>query len=137
VPRTIWWDQIRAGLNPHLARNLVNTMKIEALSGDDPTDLADTPDELPVIALLKRMARNEEVSFEEAHEVTEELDSVIIGDPDHCKKKMDVYRRIGADRLMCLMQYGRIAHGDVVRSTRLAGEHLLPHFADRVAAAAV
>jgi alkanesulfonate monooxygenase SsuD/methylene tetrahydromethanopterin reductase-like flavin-dependent oxidoreductase (luciferase family) len=127
VPRAIWWDQIRAGLNPHLARNAVHD--IASLEGEDPTSLADTPNEVPVVALLKRMARGEEVSNEEAHVVTEELDSVIIGDPDHCRGKMDKYRQIGADRLMCLVQFGRIPHEAVLRSIRLAGEHLIPGFA--------
>jgi len=131
VPRAVWWDQIRAGLNPQLARNLVNNQQTAALTAGDPTSLEDTPDELPVIALLKRMARGETVSFEEAHEVTETLDSVIIGDPDHCIKKMDVYRKIGTDRMMCLLQYGSIPHEAVMRSTRLAGEYLIPHFAER------
>jgi hypothetical protein len=56
---------------------------------------------------------------------------VIIGDPDHCIKKMDVYRKIGTDRMMCLLQFGSIPHEAVMRSTRLAGEHLIPHFAER------
>ena len=129
VPRSVWWDQIRAGLNPHLARNLVNNQQTAALQGDDPTELEDRPDEVPVVALLKRMARGEEVSFAEAHEVTEGLDSVIIGDPDHCRKKMDAYRNIGADRLLCLMQFGRLPHDSVMRSIRMVGEHMIPYFA--------
>jgi alkanesulfonate monooxygenase SsuD/methylene tetrahydromethanopterin reductase-like flavin-dependent oxidoreductase (luciferase family) len=136
VPRRVWWDQIRAGLNPHLARNLVNNQQTVALKGDDPTDLADTPDELPVIALLKRMARGEEVGFEEAHIVCEQLDSVIIGDSEHCRKKMDVYRRIGSDRLLCLVQFGRIPHDAVMNSIRLIGETLIPAFADSATIAA-
>ena len=43
---------------------------------------------------------------------------------------------IGTDRLMCLMQFGRIPHEAVMRSTRLAGEYLIPHFAKRSVAAA-
>jgi len=129
VPRAIWWNQIRAGLNPHLARNLVNNQQIAALQGDDPTELEDRPDEVPVVALLKRLARGEEVSFEEAHEVAEQLDSVIIGDIDHCKKKMNAYRGIGTDRLLCLMQFGRLPHEAVLRSIRLVGDHLIPYFA--------
>jgi alkanesulfonate monooxygenase SsuD/methylene tetrahydromethanopterin reductase-like flavin-dependent oxidoreductase (luciferase family) len=131
VPRKIWWDQIRAGLNPQLARNLVNNQQTAALAGEDPTSLEDTPDELPVIKLLKRMARNETVSFEEAHLVTEDLDSVIIGDVDHCREKLNAYRKIGTDRMLCLMQFGRISHEAVLRSMQLAGEHLIPHFAPR------
>ena len=42
-----------------------------AIQGDDPTSLDIAPDEIPVIALLKRMARGENVSNEEAHEVLE------------------------------------------------------------------
>jgi alkanesulfonate monooxygenase SsuD/methylene tetrahydromethanopterin reductase-like flavin-dependent oxidoreductase (luciferase family) len=130
VPRSIWWDQIRAGLNPHLARELVSKRKI-AMQEDDPRELEDSPDELPVIALLKRMARGEDVSFEEAHEVAEKLDSVIIGDVEHCRHKMAQYRNIGCDRLLCLTQFGRVPHEAVMRSIRLIGEHLIPHFAER------
>ena len=36
VPRAVWWDQIRAGLNPQLARNLVNNQQTAALTASDP-----------------------------------------------------------------------------------------------------
>lgn len=127
VSRTVWYDQIKAGLNPHLARNAAANS--EALKGEDPTSLEIAADDLPVIVLLKRMARGEEVSHEEAHEVLEELDSVIIGDPDHCAAKMEKYRGIGADRLMCLMQFGRIPHEAVLRSMELTGRDLIPKLA--------
>jgi alkanesulfonate monooxygenase SsuD/methylene tetrahydromethanopterin reductase-like flavin-dependent oxidoreductase (luciferase family) len=135
VPRSIWWDMIRAGLSPHLARK--SAKEIAALEGADPTSLEIDADELPVIAVLKRMARGEDISNEEAHEVLEPLDSVIIGDPDHCKAKAAMFAGIGADRLMCLLQFGRIPHEAVMRSTELAGRYLLPHFAENRAAAAV
>lgn len=126
VPRSVWYDQIRAGLNPHLARNAA--VDTRALQGEDPTSLEIRPDELPVVALLKRMALGQEISKEEAHEVLEPLDSVIIGDPDHCRRKMEKYRAIGTDRLMCLMQFGRIPHDAVMQSMALAGETLIPAF---------
>ncbi len=132
VPRSIWWDMIRSGLNPHLARDA--SKNIAALKGDDPTSLEIAPDELPVIAVLKRMARGEEISNEEAHEVLEPLDSVLVGDVDHCARKAAQYANIGTDRLMCLLQYGRISHEAVLRSTRLIGEYLIPQFASRRAA---
>lgn len=132
VPRAVWYDQIKAGLNPHLARNAA--VNSAALKGADPTSIDDEPDDLPVIRLLKRLARGEKVHNEEAHEVLEGLDSVIIGDPDHCRAKMEKYQGIGADRLMCLMQFGKIPHEAVMRSMRLTGELLLPHFAERAAA---
>lgn len=131
VPRRVWYDAIRAGLHPNSPRDTA------ALSGDDSTELDIAPDEIPVIALLKRMAKGEEISKEEAHEVTEELDSVIIGDPDVCRTKMSKYSSIGADRLMCLMQFGRIPHEAVLRSMRLTGEHLIPEFAEREVAVAL
>jgi alkanesulfonate monooxygenase SsuD/methylene tetrahydromethanopterin reductase-like flavin-dependent oxidoreductase (luciferase family) len=127
VPRAIWWDMIRAGINPHLARK--SAKDIAALSGEDPTSLEIAADEIPVVAVLKRMARGEDISNEEAHETLEELDSVIIGDADHCAKKAERYADIGTDRLMCLLQFGRIPHEAVLRSTRLVGEHLIPRFA--------
>jgi alkanesulfonate monooxygenase SsuD/methylene tetrahydromethanopterin reductase-like flavin-dependent oxidoreductase (luciferase family) len=134
VPRSIWYDMIRAGLNPFLARK--SAKDIAALTGDDPTSLDIAPDELPVIAVLKRMAKGETISNEEAHEVLEPLDSVIIGDPDLCARKAQQYAAIGADRLLCLMQVGRIPHEAVMRSTRLAGKYLIPQFAQRRVAAA-
>jgi hypothetical protein len=55
---------------------------------------------------------------------------VIIGDVEHCGRKLRVHAAIGADRLMCLMQFGGLAHADVLRSIRLTGEELLPEFSD-------
>ncbi len=126
VPRSVWYDQIRAGINPHLARKAAYNSV--AIKGDDPTSLEITPDELPAIVLLKRLARGENVSNEEAHETIENLDSVIIGDPDVCRRKIQKYYDIGVDRLMCLMQFGRIPHQAVLRSLELTGEHLIPAF---------
>jgi len=42
---------------------------------------------------------------------------------------MDAYRNIGADRLLCLMQFGRLPHDSVMRSIRMVGEHMIPYFA--------
>jgi alkanesulfonate monooxygenase SsuD/methylene tetrahydromethanopterin reductase-like flavin-dependent oxidoreductase (luciferase family) len=50
---------------------------------------------------------------------------VIIGDPDHCAAKVKGYEAIGADRLMCLMQFGSIPHREILRSIELTGEHLI------------
>jgi len=67
----------------------------------------------------------------QAHEVLEPLDSVIIGDPDHCARKVQEYVNIGTDRLLCLMQIGRVPHEAVMRSTKLAGGYLIPLFAQQ------
>jgi len=129
VPRAIWYDMIRSGLHPNAPRDTA------ALSGDDKTSLDIAPDEIPVLRLLKLMAKGKEVSAEEAHDVLEQLDSVVIGDPDHCRKKLEAYEAIGTDRMMCLMQFGQIPHAAVTRSVTLAGEHLIPYFAGRRKAA--
>jgi len=127
VPRKVLWDIIRQGLSPQLVRDQIAP---GTLTENDPTDLRDDPNEIPVIALLKRMARGEKVSFEEAHAVVEPLDSVIIGDVNHCLEKMKKFREIGTDRMMCLMQFGHVAHEDVLRSIRLAGDYVIPQLAE-------
>jgi len=122
VPRRIWYDMIKAGLHPNSPRDT-------AAAQLDPHEVDIQPDDPDVVKVLKRMAVGEEISFAEAHEVLEPLDSVVIGDPDQCADKLLAYREIGADRMMCLMQFGSIPHEAVLRSFELAGRHLVPAFA--------
>jgi alkanesulfonate monooxygenase SsuD/methylene tetrahydromethanopterin reductase-like flavin-dependent oxidoreductase (luciferase family) len=59
----------------------------------------------------------------------EELDAedmVIVGDPDKCVRKLEQYQAAGIDRVLCLMQAGRIPHERVMQSIRLFGEHVIP-----------
>ena len=86
-------------------------------------------DSNPVVALLKREFAGEEISNEEIFSVIGELDSVIIGDAATCRRKMERFRDIGVDRLMCLMQMGEVPHKQVVASMRRIGRDLMPHFA--------
>jgi alkanesulfonate monooxygenase SsuD/methylene tetrahydromethanopterin reductase-like flavin-dependent oxidoreductase (luciferase family) len=74
------------------------------------------------------MAGGETISAEEAHEVLEPLDCVVIGDPDECRRKVEAYKRIGIDRMMCMMQFGRIPPEAVLRSLELTGRELIPTF---------
>jgi alkanesulfonate monooxygenase SsuD/methylene tetrahydromethanopterin reductase-like flavin-dependent oxidoreductase (luciferase family) len=122
VPRRIWYDMIKAGLHPNSARD---TAVLAAL---DPNETVIQPDDPPVLVVLKRMAAGEAISHEEAHEVLEPLDCVVIGDPEHCIDKIRAYRRIGVDRMMCMMQYGAIPPAAVIRSIELAGRRLIPAF---------
>jgi alkanesulfonate monooxygenase SsuD/methylene tetrahydromethanopterin reductase-like flavin-dependent oxidoreductase (luciferase family) len=119
VPRSVWYDMIKAGLHPNSAKSTA------ALSGRDPTGLEIEAGDPEVLVLLKRMAQGEAIDFAEAHEVLEKLDCVVVGDPDHCRDKLKAYEAIGADRLMCLMQYGSIPHEAIIRSIELTGEHLV------------
>jgi hypothetical protein len=52
---------------------------------------------------------------------------------DENLRKMKKFAAIGTDRLMCLMQFGHLAHEDILRSIRLTGDHLIPQFVDREA----
>jgi alkanesulfonate monooxygenase SsuD/methylene tetrahydromethanopterin reductase-like flavin-dependent oxidoreductase (luciferase family) len=127
VPRRIWYDMIKAGLHPNSARDTA------ALARLDPHEVEIQADDPEVVKLLKRMAVGEEISFEAAHEALEPLDSVVIGQPDHCVEKLKGYQAIGADRMMCLMQFGSIPHAAVMKSFELAGRHLVPAFAEQPA----
>jgi alkanesulfonate monooxygenase SsuD/methylene tetrahydromethanopterin reductase-like flavin-dependent oxidoreductase (luciferase family) len=119
VPRKVWYDMIKAGLHPNSAAATA------ALGDRDPTGLEIEDGDPEVLVLLKRMAKGEAIDFAEAHEILETLDCVIIGDPDHCREKVKGYEAIGADRLMCLMQFGSIPHREIIRSIELTGEHLI------------
>ena len=89
----------------------------------DPDDL-DDPN--PVVALMKREFAGEEIGNEEIFEVIRTLESVVIGSVEECRKKMEGFREIGVDRLMCLMQMGEVPHEKVLGSIRRTGKHLLP-----------
>jgi len=65
------------------------------------------------------------VTFEELD--TEDM--VIVGDPDKCVRKLEKYQAAGIDRVLCLMQAGRISHEAAMHSIRLFGKHVIPHFA--------
>jgi alkanesulfonate monooxygenase SsuD/methylene tetrahydromethanopterin reductase-like flavin-dependent oxidoreductase (luciferase family) len=125
VPRRVWYDMIKQGLHPNAA---AATMARDQL---DPHEIEILPDDPPVLVLLKRMAQGDAVSREEAHEVLEALDCVVIGDPDHCAAKIRGYEAIGVDRMMCMMQYGALEQPAILRSFELAGRDLLPALADK------
>lgn len=137
VPRAVWYDLIRAGLHPNfLAASRPKNYEVALGADGDPTDLTPDSNEIPVIEVLKKLARGEKVSYEEAHEVVEPLESVVVGDPDECIRKFKRYQDIKTDRMMCLLQYGAIPHEAVLRSTRLAGQYVIPAFAQQKVAAA-
>ncbi len=47
-----------------------------------------------------------------------------------CRRKMQRYRDIGVDRLMCFMQIGDLGHESIMQSLRLTAGELLPAMAD-------
>lgn len=120
VPRDLYYDAIRGATDPR--KYNTEAMAEPEVPGDDVTDSN------PVVELLKREFAGHDLSNEEIFEVVREHDSVIIGTPEECKKKMERYRDIGVDRLMCLMQMGEVSHQNVMRSIRVAGDELIPYF---------
>jgi alkanesulfonate monooxygenase SsuD/methylene tetrahydromethanopterin reductase-like flavin-dependent oxidoreductase (luciferase family) len=123
VPREIFYLSIRGNTDP---RSRPSTGPLATAERPDAGELTDSN---PVVALLKSEFAGEEISNEEIYSVIGELDSVIIGDVATCKRKMERFRDIGVDRLMCLMQMGEVPHKDVVASIRRIGRELIPHFA--------
>jgi alkanesulfonate monooxygenase SsuD/methylene tetrahydromethanopterin reductase-like flavin-dependent oxidoreductase (luciferase family) len=122
VPRTIWTNMIR-GVG-------IDTRSISA--EHDPSKLMvdmDPDDPIPLLRLMNRQALGMEVDPEEAYEVMEGVESVIVGDIDTCIRKARRYADIGVDRLMSLQQFGALSHEDVMRSIRLTGEYLIPALA--------
>ena len=83
------------------------------------------------MALIHRLAIGEELSSEEVYEVLGREDSIIIGDPETCIRKMKHYQEIGVDRLLCFQQVGALSHESVIDSIRLVGEHIIPRFSPK------
>ncbi len=125
APAEIWYGQIRGGF---LAGDPAATRSIQSGASGSQAVIGspEPPEEVPVVALLKRLAAGEPVSNEEVFELLEPLPSVIIGDVESCKRKIEAYRDIGVDRLMCLVQFAGIPHERIQKSLRTIGERLIP-----------
>ncbi|MBM4268676.1 MAG: LLM class flavin-dependent oxidoreductase [Deltaproteobacteria bacterium] len=73
--------------------------------------------------IILKMQRNE-CTFEDL----DEEDMVIIGDVDHCIRKVERYAAAGLDHMICLMQADRIPHEKVLRSIELFAKEIIPRF---------
>ena len=120
VPRNTWIDAIRGDLKDSAPSSDT------ALAVPEVYDDLDLNDPVPVIALLNRQLAGEQLDPVEVFEVMEAIESVIIGDPDACEKKLRGYADVGCDRLMCLMQMGGVSQESVLKSIQLTGELLIP-----------
>ena len=122
VPREIFYQAIRGQTDP---RSRPSTVALTEREVPDPTD---TSDPNPVVSLMKREFAGEEISNEEIFETIRHIDSVIVGDVRTCMAKMERFRDIGMDRLMCLVQMGEVPHDAVLDTIALIGEKCIPHF---------
>ena len=76
--------------------------------------------EYPIIVKMQRNA----CTFEDL----DREDMVIVGDVDHCLRKVERYQRAGLDHFIALMQADRIPHAKVLRSIELFATRIMPHF---------
>jgi alkanesulfonate monooxygenase SsuD/methylene tetrahydromethanopterin reductase-like flavin-dependent oxidoreductase (luciferase family) len=76
--------------------------------------------EYPIIVKMQRG----ECTFEDL----DQEDMVIVGDVDHCIRKVERYRQAGLDHFIALMQADRIPHDRVLRSIELFGREVMPRF---------
>ena len=126
VDPEIFYDSIRG----ELLEGSASRITVVEDAAPAPASDADLDDPHPVVRLLRHAAAGREISPEEAYETLAPLDSVIIGDVETCRRKMQRYRDIGVDRLMCFMQIGDLGHESIMRSMRVTAEQLLPSLAD-------
>lgn len=120
APRKMWMDNIRG--------NLLSGKDPAAMRASQPSESieVDPDDPVPVIRLLNRQLLGEELDPEEVYDVLDEIESVIIGDPDTCLAKMKRYADVGVDRLMCFQQFGSLDNDRAVDSIRRVGDTLIP-----------
>jgi alkanesulfonate monooxygenase SsuD/methylene tetrahydromethanopterin reductase-like flavin-dependent oxidoreductase (luciferase family) len=77
---------------------------------------------------IGRILEGEHVSDDEIFDALRDQDSLIVGSPRTCRKKLQVYADLGIDRLMAFQQVGHLPHDAVMKSIRLIGD-LVPEFA--------
>ncbi|TMA45588.1 MAG: LLM class flavin-dependent oxidoreductase [Deltaproteobacteria bacterium] len=76
--------------------------------------------EYPIILKMQRNA----CTFEDL----DREDMVIVGDVDHCLRKVERYQRAGLDHFIALMQADRLPHEKVLRSIELFATRIMPRF---------
>lgn len=77
--------------------------------------------------VIGRILQGETVADEEVFESLRDQDSLIVGSPETCRRKIQQFVELGVDRLMCFHQVGSLPHDKVMKSIRLVGE-LIPEF---------
>ena len=116
--------------------NIVRGSATQSAAGSpalDGPERGPTPEELadpnPTIRLLHRQRAGLPIDPEEALAALEVIPTAVIGDVDHCRRKLRAIEALGVDRLLCLMQFGPLPHERVMRNLRTLGESVLPGLA--------
>lgn len=97
------------------------------LTGDFLRAEAGTPPNQAQIC-IGRILEGEHVPDDEIFDALRDQDSLIVGSPRTCRKKLRLYADLGIDRLMCFHQVGQLPHDAVMKSIRLVGG-LIPELA--------
>jgi alkanesulfonate monooxygenase SsuD/methylene tetrahydromethanopterin reductase-like flavin-dependent oxidoreductase (luciferase family) len=121
VPRSVILDLIRGA---NIRQEDINWRQFGGQATVEP-DL-DPDDPSPVVRLLNRQALGMQIDPVETFEALEPLESVIVGDPDTCLRKMKNFAELGVDRLLCFQAFGGLKQDDVLESMRLIGRDVLP-----------
>ena len=124
TPRKVMIDSFRNTFSPG--------QTLAGLNAGDVVDDEqwDLDDPIPVIRLLNRQMAGLPVDPEEAFEVFESMDAVVIGDPEMCFDKMAKFADIGVQRLLCFQQFGMIEQPAVLASMELLANEVMPKLAD-------
>jgi alkanesulfonate monooxygenase SsuD/methylene tetrahydromethanopterin reductase-like flavin-dependent oxidoreductase (luciferase family) len=71
--------------------------------------------------LIAGILEGERPTDDDVFDALRDQDSLIVGSPRTCRKKIEMYADLGIDRLMCFHQVGALPHEAVMKSIRLAG----------------
>ncbi len=53
---------------------------------------------------------------------------VVVGNPEEVCRKFEAFEKAGLDQIIMFKQAGRIPHQNIMKSLRLIGKQVLPHF---------
>jgi alkanesulfonate monooxygenase SsuD/methylene tetrahydromethanopterin reductase-like flavin-dependent oxidoreductase (luciferase family) len=53
---------------------------------------------------------------------------VVVGNPDEVCRKLEAFEKAGLNQVIMFKQAGHIPHQNIMKSLRLIGKHILPHF---------
>jgi alkanesulfonate monooxygenase SsuD/methylene tetrahydromethanopterin reductase-like flavin-dependent oxidoreductase (luciferase family) len=60
-----------------------------------------------------------------------DVDMIIVGDPERCLEKFLKYEAIGCDQVLCYVQFGHLPHESVMKTIELLGKEIIPELEKR------
>ena len=124
ISRDLFFQTVRGNIDPR-------SKFVWDQANDAPLTEDELDDENPAVALIKQELAGHEITNEEVFEAVRDIDSVVIGDVDTCRKKIARFKEAGFDRLLCMQQYGELSHEEILKSTARLGAEIVPYFAER------